>query len=70
MTADSPERISGRGSLGPLYWIIGQCPLDIYSLTTTTRMEFVSNNTFTDSEFDKWKETVRHLAGLWKIFVF
>jgi len=29
----------------------------------TFRMEFVSNNTFTDSEFDKWKETVM-LAGM------
>ena len=25
----------------------------------TYRMEFVSNATFTDSEFDMWKQTVR-----------
>lgn len=29
----------------------------------TFRMEFVSNNTFTDSEFEKWRETVM-LAGM------
>ena len=42
----------------------------IYSLTTSSRMEFVSNNTFTDSEFDKWKETVGNPLGFLEIFVF